>query len=67
MERVVEEAEYVLGVLSRMRDEVTANRQLFEPDAQERIDQAIARVQCVLRMASSELMTPRVEQEVKAA
>lgn len=42
MERVVEEREYVLGILQRMRDVVIANPHLFEPDARSRIDQAIA-------------------------
>jgi hypothetical protein len=42
MDRRANEAEYVLAVLRRMREEVTANPQLFDPDAQERIDKAIA-------------------------
>jgi hypothetical protein len=64
MERVVDEAKYVLAVLHRMRDEVAADPKLFDPDAQERIDDAIDYVQHVLRMARSELITLGV---VKAA
>lgn len=63
MERLVDEAQYVLATLYRMRDEVSANPKLFDPDARERIDEAIARVQAVVRTARSRLM----EQEVKAA
>jgi len=51
MQRVVDEAEYVLAVLQRVRDEASANPELYDPDAQERIDEAIARVQDVLRDA----------------
>lgn len=47
MERVVEEAEYVLAVLYRMRDEVSADPKLFDPDAQEQIDEAIVRMKDV--------------------
>jgi hypothetical protein len=67
MERVVDEAHYVLTVLYRMRDEIFANPELFDPDAQERIDEAIARIQTGLRSARLELTIGRVEQEVKAA
>ncbi|HTR27604.1 MAG TPA: hypothetical protein VMI10_26780 [Terriglobales bacterium] len=63
MERLVDEAQYVLATLYRMQDEVSANPKLFDPDARERIDEAIARVQAVVRTARSVLM----EQEVKAA
>jgi len=63
----VDEAEYVLAALYRMRDEVSADPKLFDPDAQQRIDQAIVRIQDVLRSARSQLMTLSVEQEVKAA
>jgi hypothetical protein len=64
MERVIDEAEYVLAVLYRMRDEVSANPGLFDPGSHERIDEAIARIQPLLRSTRSELM---MEQEVKAA
>jgi len=37
MKRQVDEAEYVMRVLYRMRDVVSANPKLFDPDAQERI------------------------------
>jgi hypothetical protein len=36
---------YMLDNLRRMRQEVTANPQWFDPDALERIDQAIASLQ----------------------
>jgi hypothetical protein len=64
MERLVDEARYVLTLLYRMRDEVSANPNLFDPGAHERINEAIARIQAVLRSTRSELM---MEQEVKAA
>jgi hypothetical protein len=64
MERLVDEAQYVLALLYRMRDEVSANPKLFDPGAQERIDEATARIQALLRSTQSELV---VEQEVKAA
>ncbi len=64
MQRLVDEGQYVLALLYRMRDEVSANPELFDPDAQERIDEAIARIQAVLRSTRSELV---VEQKVKAA
>jgi hypothetical protein len=67
MERVVDEAEYVLAVLHRMRDEVTAYPTLFDPDAPERIDEAIEHVQQMLRMARLRLTTWSAEQKVKAA
>jgi hypothetical protein len=41
MERTVDEAEYVLAVLQRMRGTVSANPELFDPNAQARIDEAI--------------------------
>jgi len=56
-----------LAALYRMRDEVSANPKLFDPDARERIDEAIVRIQDVLRSARSQLMTWSAEQEVKAA
>jgi len=67
MERVVDEAEYVLAVLHRTRDEVTAYPTLFDPDAPERIDEAIDRLQQMLQMARSQLMTSGMEQNAKAA
>jgi hypothetical protein len=68
MQRIVDEAEYVLEALYRMRDEVSANPKLFDPDAQERIDEAIVRIQHVLQSAArSPLMIWGVEQKVKAA
>jgi hypothetical protein len=42
MDRITEETDYVLTILQRMREEVNANPQLFDPDALERIDEAIA-------------------------
>jgi hypothetical protein len=54
MQRVVEEAEYVLAIiLHRMREEVAAHPDLFEPDAQERIDKAIAIVEGVRQAAKA--------------
>jgi hypothetical protein len=67
MERTMEEAEYVLAVLHQMRGEVSTSPELFDPDAQERIDEAVVYVQDVLRSIRSELMTPAVEQPIKAA
>ena len=63
----MEEAEYVLAVLHQMRGEVSTSPELFDPDAQERIDEAVVYVQDVLRSIRSELMTPAVEQPIKAA
>lgn len=67
MQRLVDESEYVLAVLYRMQDEVAASPELFDPDAQERIDEAIARIEDVLRSARSKLVTCSVEQNAKAA
>lgn len=47
MDRLADEAEYVLAILYRMRDEVIANRAWFDSDALERIDEAIARIEGV--------------------
>jgi len=66
MQRIVDEAEYVLAALYKMREEVSANRESFDPDAQERIEEAIVRIQEVLRSARSQLMWS-MEQEIKAA
>lgn len=67
MQRIVDEAEYVLATLYQMRDQVSADPKLFEPDAQEQIDEAIVRIQDVLRSARSQLTACSVEQDVKAA
>jgi len=67
MQRQIDEAEYVLAGLYRMRDEVSATPKSFDPDAQERIDEAIVRIQDVLRSTRSQLMIRSVEQKVKAA
>ena len=60
----MDEAEYVLEILHRMRAEVCANPMLFDPDAQTRIDEAIVCIQNVLRSTQLE---GGVEQEIKAA
>jgi hypothetical protein len=49
MNRLADEAEYVLAVLQQTRDEVTANPTLFESDAIERIDKAITHFEGVTR------------------
>jgi hypothetical protein len=67
MQRLVDESEYVLGVLYRMRGEVSANPELFDPNAQERVDEAIARMEHVLRSTWSHSMIQSVEQRIKAA
>jgi hypothetical protein len=67
MQRLVDESEYVLAVLYRMRGEVSANPELFDPNAQERIDEAIARIEDVLRSTWSQAVIQSVEQKVKAA
>jgi hypothetical protein len=67
MERTVDEAEYVLAVLQRMRGTVSANPELFDPNAQTRIDEAIICIQNAIRPTPSELATCSVEQEIKAA
>jgi hypothetical protein len=59
------EAEYVLEVLYRMRDEASANPQLYGPDAQKQIEVAIARVSKVLR--DTRLTICSAEQNVTAA
>jgi hypothetical protein len=66
MQRQIDEAEYVLAILYRIRDEVSASPKLFDPDAQERIEEAIVRIQDVLRSSRSQLIWS-VEQKVKAA
>lgn len=67
MERLVEESKYVLAVLYRVRAEASANPKLFDPAAQERIDEAIARIEDVLRSTRSQLMIESAEENVKAA
>jgi hypothetical protein len=64
MQRVVDEAEYVLAALHRMRDAVSADPTLFDPDAQQRIDEAIVRIQGLIRSTQLQL---NGEQKVKAA
>ena len=63
MERTVNEAEYVLAVLRRMRVTVSANPESFDRDAQQRIDEAISCTQAVLRSAQAQLTACRAEQE----
>lgn len=65
MQRVVDEARYVLTVLHRMREEISANPELYDPDAQKRIDEATARVENLLRDA--ELKLRSVESNVRVA
>ena len=67
MQRLIDEAEYVLTVLCRMRDQVSANPELFDPDAQKRIEEAITRIQTVLRAERRALVIWSVEHKVKAA
>jgi len=67
MERTVDEAEYVLAVLQRMRSTVSANPELFDPDAQARIDEAIMCIQNMIRSTPSELTICSVDQNIKAA
>jgi len=45
MDRQIEEADYVLRNLRRARQDVVAHPGLFEPDALERIDKAIASIE----------------------
>ena len=67
MERTLDEAGYVLAVLQKMRDEVSANPTLFDPGAQQRMDEAIVYIQDVIRPVRSKLVIRRVEQKIKAA
>lgn len=53
MDRLADEAEYVLAILYRMRDEVIANRTWFDPDALERINEAIARIEGVAQQSQA--------------
>ncbi len=65
MQRELDEVDYVLTVLLRMRDQVSAKAELYDPDAKERIDEAIARLDKVRR--ETELIVCNVEQPSKAA
>ncbi len=65
MQREIDEAEYVLTVLLRMRDEVSATPDLYDPDARKKIDEAIARFENVRR--ESQLIAGSVELDLKAA
>ncbi len=65
MQREIDEVEYALTVLLRMRDEVSKNAELYDPDARNRIDEAIARFEHVRREAQS--MVCSAEQNLKAA
>ena len=67
MQRVVDEAEYVLTVLRRMRDEVLENPEQYDSDAQERMDEAIARIQHVLEYAQAQLKNWTEKQNFTAA
>jgi len=65
MQRMIDEAEYVLRVLHRMRDEASANPELFDLDASKRIDEAIIRVEDSLQQAR--LMVCEAKQDLQAA
>ncbi len=67
MQRLIDEAEYVLLVLHRMRDQVSATPELFDPHAGERIDEAIVRGQELLRSLRSQLTIESLQQTSKAA
>jgi len=49
MERPTDEALYVMGVLQQMRDRVTANPDLFLPDALATINREIARYEGLMQ------------------
>lgn len=53
MERLPDEAEYVLIVLHQMRSEVIANPRFFDPYELERIDEAIAQIQVTGKVNSA--------------
>ncbi len=53
MQRVIEEAEYVLANLRRALKQVVANPQLFAPDAQQQIEKAIAHTEWVKQSAKT--------------
>jgi hypothetical protein len=67
MQRTEDEAEYVLAILQRMRGEVFANPELFDRDAQRRIDEANVCIQQVIRSTQTQLMICRAQNETKAA
>ena len=67
MQRLLDEAEYVLAVLCRMKEEVSAHPEWFDPDAQERVDEAIVRTQAIVCSARRALTTWSVKQSLKAA
>ena len=62
---VIDEAEYVLTVLHHMRNQARWNAELYDPDAQQRIEQAIARVEEVIRETQPKACT--AEQSSQAA
>lgn len=49
MERPTDETVYVMGVLYQMREKVTANPDLFLPDALDTIDREIARYEGLMQ------------------
>ena len=53
MDRRTDEVQYVLGNLLRVRQEVIAHPEWFEPDAVERIDEAIAPLRGAIREAKA--------------
>jgi len=53
MDRRTDEAQYVRENLLRARQEVIAHQEWFEPDAVERIDEAIASLQGARREAKA--------------
>ena len=67
MQRTVDEAEYVLAVFQRMRCEVFANPELFDRDAQRRIDEASLCIQQVIQSTQTQFMICRAQNETKAA
>jgi hypothetical protein len=53
MDRLTNEAQYVLANLLRAREDVTTHPEWFDPDALGRIDKAIASVREVRREAKA--------------
>jgi len=66
MERVIDEAQYVLAALYRTHGEVSANPTLFAPDARKKIEEAILQVRETLRVTGSQIGL-RTEKETKVA
>jgi len=66
MERIIDEAQYVLAALYRTRNEVSTNPTLFAPEALKTIEEAISRVSETLRVTGAQIGL-RPEQESKAA